>query len=105
MEIAARTLATGFVFPEGPRWHGGQLWFSDQHDCTVHVLNPDGSRADAFEVAGRPSGMGWLPDGDLLVVSMMDHKLFRRRGGQLTLHADLAAVAHGDLRGTSLSLA
>ncbi len=95
MEIPARTIAVGFVFPEGPRWHKGQLWFSDQHDCTVHVLEPDGSRADSFEVAGRPSGMGWLPDGDLLVVSMMDHKLFRRRNGQLTLHADLAAVHPG----------
>ena len=57
MEIPATTLANGFVFPEGPRWHDGQLWFADQHDCMVHVLNPDGSRAESFEVAGRPSGM------------------------------------------------
>ena len=95
MEIAARTLATGFVFPEGPRWHDGQLWFADQHDCMVHVLNPDGSRADAFEVAGRPSGMGWLPDGDLLVVSMLDHRLLRRHDRRLSLHADLAALHPG----------
>jgi sugar lactone lactonase YvrE len=64
MEIPANTLATGFVFPEGSRRHDGRLWFSDQRDCRVHVLNPDGSRAESFEVAGRPSGMGWLPDGD-----------------------------------------
>jgi sugar lactone lactonase YvrE len=95
MEIPARTLADGFVFPEGPRWHDGRLWFSDQHDCRVHVLNPDGSPVESFEVAGRPSGMGWLPDGDLLVVSMMDHKLFRRRNGRLTLHADFAAIHPG----------
>jgi sugar lactone lactonase YvrE len=95
MEIASRVLAGGFVFPEGPRWHDGRLWFSDQHDCRVHVLNPDGSPVESFEVAGRPWGMGWLPDGDLLVVSMMDHKLFRRRDGRLTLHADFAAIHPG----------
>ena len=95
MEIKARTLATGFVFPEGPRWHDGRLWFSDQHDCRVHVLTPGGSSIESFEVAGRPSGMGWLPDGDLLVVSMMDHKLLRRHDGRLGLHADLAGVHPG----------
>jgi sugar lactone lactonase YvrE len=95
MEISSRTLAAGFVFPEGPRWHDGKLWFSDQHDFTVHVLTPDGTPVESFEVAGRPSGMGWLPDGDLLVVSMMDHKLFRRRNGQLTIHADFAAIHPG----------
>ena len=95
MEIPSRTLASGFVFPEGPRWHDGKLWFADQHDCLVNVLNPDGSKVESFEVAGRPSGMGWLPDGDLLVVSMMDHKLLRRHGGSLSLHADLSAVHPG----------
>jgi sugar lactone lactonase YvrE len=95
MEISAKTLATGFVFPEGPRWHDGQLWFSDQHDCMVHVLNADGARAESFEVAGRPSGMGWLPGGDLLVVSMLDHKLFRRHDGRLSLHADLSTLHPG----------
>jgi len=95
MEIASKVLADGFVFPEGPRWHDGKLWFSDQHDCRVHVLNPDGSAVESFAVAGRPSGMGWLPDGDLLVVSMMDHKLLRRRDGKLTLHADFAAIHPG----------
>jgi len=95
MEIASKVLADGFVFPEGPRWHDGKLWFSDQHDCRVHVLNPDGSAVESFAVAGRPSGMGWLPDGDLLVVSMMDHKLLRRRNGKLTLHADFAAIHPG----------
>jgi sugar lactone lactonase YvrE len=95
MDIPARTLATGFVFPEGPRWHDGKLWFSDQHDCMVHVLSPDGRPVESFAVPGRPSGMGWLPDGDLLVVSMLDHKLLRRRGGRLTVHADFAAIHPG----------
>ena len=95
MEIASRTLAAGFVFPEGPRWHDGKLWFSDQHDCRVHVLNPDGTPVESFEVAGRPSGMGWLPDGDLIVVSMLEHRLLRRRAGKLTQYADLSALHPG----------
>lgn len=85
----ARTIASGFAYPEGPRWHEGQLWFADQHDETVHILAADGTRVDSFHVQGGPSGMGWLPDGDLLVVSMEEHKLFRRGKNGLSLHCDL----------------
>jgi len=95
MEIASATLATGFVFPEGPRWHGDHLWFSDQHDEKVHVLTPEGFPVESFDVPGRPSGMGWLPDGDLLVVSMLERKLYRRHDGVMTLHADLKALHPG----------
>jgi sugar lactone lactonase YvrE len=95
MEIKSTTLATGFVFPECPRWHGDHLWFSDQHDEKVHVLTPDGNPVETFDVPGRPSGLGWLPNGDLLVVSMLERKLYRRRGDILTLHADLKALHPG----------
>ena len=95
MELTAKTLASGVVFPEGPRWHEGQLWFSDQHDSRVHVLNSDGSSADSFAVPGRPSGMGWLPNGDLIVVSMMEHRLLRRHAGRLSHYADLRALHPG----------
>jgi sugar lactone lactonase YvrE len=40
-----------------------------------------------------PSGLGWLPDGDLLVVSMTDRRLLRFDGSMLRLHADLADLA------------
>ena len=93
MTLAARTIARGFVYPECPRWQDGQLWFADQHDGLVYVLEGDGARSDSFAVSGGPSGMGWLPDGSLLVVSMNDRKLFRRgRDGRLMLHADLSGV-------------
>lgn len=93
MTSQARTIAGGFVYPECPRWHEGHLWFADQHDGIVHALSCDGARSDSFVVPGGPSGMGWLPDGNLLVVSMNDRKLFRRgRDCGLTLHADLAGV-------------
>ncbi len=95
MDIDSKTLAAGFVFPEGPRWHDGQLWFSDQHDEQVHVLTADGRPVESFHVPGRPSGMGWLPNGDLLVVSMLEHKLYRRRDGVLSDYADLRALHPG----------
>lgn len=90
--IAARTIASGFAYPEGPRWRDGHLWFADQHDETVHILAPDGARIDSFHVEGGPSGMGWLPGGDLLVVSMEGHKVLRRGGGGLSLHCDLGQI-------------
>lgn len=93
MTLAVRTIAGGFVYPECPRWHDGHLWFADQHDGLVHVLDGSGTRAENFAVPGGPSGMGWLPDGDLLVVSMHERRLYRRgMGGQLAVHADLASV-------------
>jgi sugar lactone lactonase YvrE len=95
MEIETRTIATGFAFPEGPRWHEGKLWFSDQHDGVVHVLAPDGAAVDSFAVPGGPSGMGWLPDGDLLVVSMHERRLYRRHGDALTPYAELSALHPG----------
>jgi sugar lactone lactonase YvrE len=95
MELESRTLVTGFAFPEGPRWHDGKLWFSDQHAARVHVMTGEGAVIERFPVPGGPSGMGWLPDGDLLVVSMRERRLYRRHDGVLTRHADLAALHPG----------
>lgn len=91
-----RTIASGFAFPEGPRWREGRLWFADQHGGTVYVLDPDGNVHEHFAVPGGPSGMGWLPNGDLLVVSMDERRLYRRGSdGQLGVHAELAGVHSG----------
>lgn len=96
MDYATRTLASGFAFPEGPRWHEGRLWFSDQHGGYVYALNPDGSVAEQIEVPGQPSGLGWLPDGELLVVSMKRRRLYRRAAsGALYVHAELAHLHPG----------
>jgi sugar lactone lactonase YvrE len=90
--FAARTLATGFAYPEGPRWHDGALWFSDQHAGVVHKLSPAGAHLDSFAVEGGPSGLGWTQDGCLLVVSMDGRKVLRRSAGRLEVHADLSAL-------------
>ena len=77
MVNAGRLVLDGLVFPEGPRWHEGRLWFSDMHAREVVTVTPDGERETIVEVPNQPSGLGFLPDGRLLVVSMIDRKLLR----------------------------
>jgi sugar lactone lactonase YvrE len=93
MDAKAEILLDGLAFPEGPRWHAGRLWFSDMHDLRVRTLDLRGRSEVVVEVPGSPSGLGWLPDGRLLVVSMTDRRLLRLEPQGLVLHADLAALA------------
>lgn len=81
------------AFPESPRWHEGALWFSDFYTRCVQRVTPDGRCETVLEVPGQPSGLGWLPDGRLLVVSMMDRCLLRLDGSTLSLVADLSGLA------------
>jgi sugar lactone lactonase YvrE len=92
-------LVDGGHFFEGPRWHDGRWWASDFYRHAVLSWEADGSdeRVEA-EVAGQPSGLGWLPDGSLLVVSMKDQKVLRRGAdGVLAVHADLSGKVDGPL--------
>jgi sugar lactone lactonase YvrE len=89
------TLLDGLTFPEAPRWHDGRLWFSDFYTHRVVAVDPGGRAETMLEVPQRPSGLGWTPDGTLLVVSMLDRRLLRVENGKARLHADLAAVATG----------
>ena len=88
-----RTLLGGLTFPEGPRWRDGRLWFSDFYCHQVVAVDLAGARETIAEVPGQPSGLGWLPDGSLLIVSMRDQKLLRLAGGSLHHHADLSGHA------------
>ncbi len=88
-----KILLTGLCFPEGPRWHEGKLWFSDMHGHRVMTLGLDGAAQTIVEVPAAPSGLGWLPDGRLLVVSMEDRRLLRLDPGGLTEVADLHRFA------------
>ena len=93
MARSLSTVAEGFAFLEGPRWHDGALWVSDMHDDRVLRVHPDGRCETVAEVAGQPSGLGWLSDGRLLVVSMTDRRLLRRDAGGLVTAADLSGIA------------
>jgi sugar lactone lactonase YvrE len=91
------TVASGFGFLEAPRWHEGRIWFSDFYTHQVRSARADGSglRTEA-SVPQQPAGLGWLPDGRLLVVSMRDRKVLRREpDGTLVTHADLSGHATG----------
>ena len=88
-----RVLIDGLRFPEGPRWHDGRFWFSDMHDGKVIAASMDGETETIVEVPEDPSGLGWLPDGRLLVVSMHDRRLLRLDPEGLTEVADLTPYA------------
>jgi sugar lactone lactonase YvrE len=84
----------GLAFPEGPRWHDGRLWFSDMHAHEVVAVDlATGERETIVEVPACPSGLGWLPDGRLLVVSMEDRRVLRLEDSGLVEHADLSGLA------------
>ena len=89
-------LLDGLGFAEGLRWHEGRLWFSDFLVHRVSSRGPDGDVRVEAELDDRPSGLGWLPDGRLLVVSMRDRKILRREAdGTMAVHADLSSHATG----------
>ncbi len=91
-----KVIMDGLIFPECARWHDGRLWFSDMLDRKVIVINPDGKPEVVAEVPGQPGGLGWLPDGRLLIVSMFDQRLLRLEAGGLQVAADLSKVARGN---------
>jgi sugar lactone lactonase YvrE len=89
------TLIGGLSFPEGPRWRDGRLFVSDFYTHRVLAIALDGRSEVVADVPNQPSGLGWMPDGSLLVVSMRDRRLLRLTGGVLRPVADLGALATG----------
>lgn len=90
-------LLGGLTFPEGPRWRAGKLWFSDFYTHRVCTVDLDGRTQTVVEVAHQPSGLGFTPGGNLLIVSMLDRSLMEMEmdGQRLRLVADLSAFATG----------
>lgn len=98
------TVLSGCCFLEAPRWHENRIWFSDFYRHHVYSAREDGSELrEEAHVPAQPSGLGWLPDGRLLVVSMRDRRILRREpDGTLVTHADLSGVATGHLNDMSV---
>ncbi|HEY7621739.1 MAG TPA: SMP-30/gluconolactonase/LRE family protein [Solirubrobacteraceae bacterium] len=93
-----QTLLDGGSFFEGPRWHEGRWWVSDFYRHVVLAIDSDGSSEEVLGVDGQPSGMGWMPDGSLLVVSMRDHRVLRwTQQDGATVHADVSEHCGGHL--------
>jgi sugar lactone lactonase YvrE len=85
------TLLDGRAFLEGPRWRGDSLYVSDMHAHQVIRVDAGGAVEVLATLDGDPSGLGWLPDGRMLIVSMTDRRVLRREAdGTLTEHADLS---------------
>lgn len=83
----------GYSFLECPRWHDGRLWVSDFYTNQVIATDGRGGTEVVADVPGQPSGLGFLPDGRLLIASMRDHRiLVRDDSGRLTEHADLSGA-------------
>ncbi|MBF6216094.1 SMP-30/gluconolactonase/LRE family protein [Nocardia puris] len=92
----ATVVRDGFQYLEGARWHDDQLWFSDIPRGKVYRLGLDGTATVAATVDAKPSGLGFAPDGTVLVVTQADNALRRiTADGGTEVVADLAAVAVG----------
>ena len=83
----------GLKFPEGLRWHDEKLWFSDMYARKVMTVDLQRNAKTIVEMEDSPSGLGWLPDGTLLIVSMVDERLMRLDPNGLKEVADLSSLA------------
>ncbi|MBW2423300.1 MAG: SMP-30/gluconolactonase/LRE family protein [Deltaproteobacteria bacterium] len=98
IELTLSPFAEGLRFGEAPRWHAGRLWLSDQTGRRIYSAGEDAVLRIEHELDFQPSGLGWLPDGRLLAVSMLDHRLMREDGrGGFEVVAELAAYCGGKL--------
>jgi sugar lactone lactonase YvrE len=89
--LTAEPFLAGLYFGECPRWHEGRLWYSDFFDHAVCSVSPEGERRVEVDFDGEPAGLGWLPDGRLLINSRLDRVVMRRED-------DGTLVVHGELR-------
>ncbi len=99
LDSRVHTVLDGLYFGEGPRWHEGALWFSDMHAHQVVRMEPGKPAATVVEIThDEPSGLGWLPDGRLLVVAMETQKLLRvEKDGGVEEQGDLTSLARGSI--------
>jgi sugar lactone lactonase YvrE len=93
-----RCVLDGGRYFEGPRWHAGRLWFVDCMDRTLLSLDASGEREQHAKFEDdTPCGLGILPDGKLVVLTMFRKRLMTYVDGQLSLYADLSKIAKGTI--------
>ena len=90
-------LATGFCFGEGPRWFEGLVWFSDMLGEAVHTVTLNGEMSTLSLPGHAPSGLGFRPDGTLLIVSTERRQLLSYDGDEVTVVADVAQLVPAPL--------
>ena len=94
MAKKTQVLIDGLTFTEGPRWHEGKLYFSDFFSHRVLAVDTKGNLETIVQAPYQPSGLGWMPDGSMLIVSMNDKKLLAFKDGELSEAADLSGLAN-----------
>ena len=107
-QVTATKLSAGYTWPEIPRWHDGAFFFSDMYNHRILRLGENGKPTTVIDASARErlhpgpgvpekevvlGGMGWLPDGRLLVNSMHERVVLVWDGTTLELYADLRSLA------------
>jgi sugar lactone lactonase YvrE len=92
-EYGSTVVVSGRKFLESPRWRDGEMWLSDVAARQVVAADGAGDIRVLAEVGGRPCGLGFLPDGTALVVSVRTMQVLRLSG--LSLYADLSPLVVG----------
>jgi len=101
-----KLLVQGGGYYEGPRWHDGRWYVSDFQRHGLFTVTEDGKETLLADFPHQSSGLGWLPDGSMLIVSMKDHRLMRRlANGTLEEYADLSKFGEGHLNDMVVSAA
>jgi sugar lactone lactonase YvrE len=107
-QLTPTKISTGYSWTEIPRWHEGAFWFSDMYNHRILRLDAEGRPTTVIDASDRErlhpgagipekevvlGGMGWLPDGRLLVNSMNERVVLVWDGTSLELYADLRELA------------
>ena len=96
--MTLRCLLDGGRYYEGPRWHAGRLWFVDCMARTLLSLSPSGQCEQHAKLDDdTPCGLGVLPDGRIIVLTMFRKRLLAYADGKLSLYADLSGIAKGTI--------
>ncbi len=91
--VVALPFVDGFVYGEGPRWHNGRLWFTDGPAGRVYSVDEDGKLVVQADVP-HASGLGWLPDGTLVVSALFDALIYHvDPQGDVVATVDLSGLA------------
>jgi sugar lactone lactonase YvrE len=95
--LRPQAVVEGLGFPEGIRYHGGKVWFSDIFDFKVLCWDPvTHATTTVAELPDKPSGLGFLPDGTLLVATIGELQLLRLDAGGPKVVVDLKALCGTD---------
>lgn len=88
--MTATALSQGWAYTECPRWYRGRLYFVDMYQRVVTAIDEHGNHQVVTQLPGQTGGIGWLPDGRLLVVQQDTRVILRLDPAGLAVHADLS---------------